>query len=103
MTWKRPVNPDLEINTDEEILKKIFTHLLDNAFKFTHEGTISFGCNKKQNKFDFFVEDTGVGIDPLMLKTVFGHFVQGDTGISRGYEGSGLGLSIAKGLVEIFR
>ncbi|WP_319589445.1 response regulator [uncultured Draconibacterium sp.] len=95
------LSSDFEMITDKEKLNKILIHLLDNAFKFTHEGTVSFGCNLKQNELEFFVEDTGVGIDTEVLNTVFRDFVQGDTRISRGYEGSGLGLSIAKGLVEL--
>ena len=95
------LSSDFEMITDEEKLNKILIHILDNAFKFTHEGTVSFGCNLKQNELEFFVEDTGVGIDTVVLNTVFRDFVQGDTRISRGYEGSGLGLSIAKGLVEL--
>ena len=87
--------------TDAELLKKVFVHLLDNAIKFTNQGTVSFGCLVKDETLYGFVEDTGVGIDASMLKTVFKHFTQENPSTSRGHEGSGLGLSIAKGLVEL--
>jgi signal transduction histidine kinase len=92
---------DLKFETDQEILKKIFYHLLDNALKFTKEGTVQFGALQKNNVIEFFVEDTGIGINAEMQKSVFGHFIQADSRTARGYEGAGLGLSIAKGMVEL--
>jgi PAS domain S-box-containing protein len=92
---------DLKFETDEEILKKIFSHLLDNALKFTKKGTVQFGALQKNNVIEFFVEDTGIGINAEMQKSVFGHFIQEDSSIARGYEGSGLGLSISKKMVEL--
>jgi PAS domain S-box-containing protein len=98
-------DPDLlkgvEIESDPELLKKVFFHLADNAVKFTKEGTITLGCRVENDILHGTVEDTGVGIETGMQKTVFEHFTQADSSNSRGYEGSGLGLSIAKGLVEL--
>lgn len=92
---------NIEIESDEEILKKIFFHLLDNALKFTKKGYVEFGCKQKEGGVEFFVKDTGVGIDAEMQKSVFEYFVQEDTNTARGYEGSGLGLSISKGMIEL--
>lgn len=92
---------DLHIESDEELLKKILTHLLDNAVKFTRGGSIQIGYIIKSNTLEFFVNDTGVGIAPEMADKIFDNFVQEDSSLSRGYEGSGLGLSISKGLVEL--
>jgi PAS domain S-box-containing protein len=88
-------------NTDAELLVKVFRHILDNAVKFTSNGQITFGCRAGWETIEFFVNDTGKGIDAEMQKNVFNHFVQEDSRNIRGHEGSGLGLSIAKGLVEL--
>lgn len=97
-----PVNIENAIvESDPELLKKVFRHLLNNALKFTGEGTIGMGCRLKNDTIECFVEDTGIGIEYEMQKEVFRHFTQEDTRIERGYEGSGLGLSISKGLVEL--
>lgn len=88
-------------NTDAELLVKVFRHILDNAVKFTSKGQITFGYRAGEETLSFFVKDTGKGIDAEMQKTVFDHFVQEDSRNIRGHEGSGLGLTISKGLVEL--
>ncbi|MCX6270944.1 MAG: PAS domain S-box protein [Bacteroidetes bacterium] len=92
---------DLTINTDGELLKKVLTHLLDNALKFTTEGEVIFGYTVKTGYLEFFVEDPGSGISKEALSRIFDTFVQEDVSITRGYEGSGLGLSISKGIVHL--
>jgi PAS domain S-box-containing protein len=99
---QRPAIPsEMQLNTDPDILRKIFTHLLDNAVKFTRKGTIEFGFRKKRNTLEFFVDDTGIGIEPEKVRIIFENFMQADTSLTRGYEGSGLGLSISNGLVRL--
>ena len=99
------VKPDLAdpliLNTDIEKLRKILTHLLDNAFKFTQKGTICFGYEIKDTEFEFSVSDTGTGIKTNLLNVIFDAFMQADVSSTRGYEGSGLGLTIANGLVKL--
>ncbi|NVO21662.1 MAG: response regulator [Bacteroidetes bacterium] len=98
----RPAIPaDIHLNTDSDILRKIFSHLIDNAIKFTSRGSIEFGYRKHSDKLEFFVNDSGIGIDPQKVKIIFENFVQADDSITRGYEGSGLGLSIANGLTQL--
>lgn len=92
---------DVIIRTDNEILGKILWHLLLNAEKFTNEGRISFGFTNLENELRFFVKDTGQGIAADKLEAIFKPFVQEDIRISRSHEGSGLGLSIARALVEL--
>ncbi len=89
------------INTDAQKLDSILTNLINNAVKFTESGEIAIGCYHKENRLIFYVKDTGVGIQSDSQKTVFRRFVQADTSFSRDYEGSGLGLSIAKSYVEM--
>jgi len=89
------------IISDYEKIKQVYTILLDNAFKFTNEGTIEVGYKVNQSgTIDFFVSDTGVGIPHESKELVFERFRQLDQSITRKYEGLGLGLTIAAGLVE---
>jgi PAS domain S-box-containing protein len=92
---------NLLINTDPEIFQKIINHLLNNAIKFTEKGSVNFGFNIHERELEFFVKDTGIGIRKESIQNIFGHFVKEDHGPSKLSEGSGLGLSIAKGMVEI--
>ncbi len=92
----------LSIHSDPEFLRKTMLQLLDNAIKFTHEGgKITCGFTIYEQGIDFFVEDTGKGIQANKQQLIFEMFSQEDTSMTRGHEGSGLGLSIAKGLVRL--
>ena len=90
-----------KIETDPELLKKILSHLLNNAIKFTEDGKIEFGYEYKDKQIEFIVHDNGTGIEQEKIDSIFDFFTQGEVGLTRGYEGSGLGLSISKGLVEL--
>jgi len=96
---KSPDN-DIQIVTDENLLIKIFTHLIDNAIKFTKKGSITIAYEFKIENHLFTVSDTGTGISDETLPVIFEIFRQADISASREYEGSGLGLSIAKGFVK---
>jgi PAS domain S-box-containing protein len=89
------------INTDNEKVYAILTNLVKNAIKFTYEGSIEFGYEKKGEYLEFFVKDTGVGIPQKQHQIIFKRFRQGSESHNRGYEGSGLGLSIAKSYIEM--
>jgi signal transduction histidine kinase/CheY-like chemotaxis protein len=91
---------DSIIVTDEFLLNGILTNLIDNAIKFTNQGTISFGYEMKKDFVEFYVKDTGIGIPDNKKESIFNRFEQAETGHSRSYEGSGLGLSISKGYIE---
>jgi len=89
------------IFTDKNKLDSILTNLIKNAIKFTEKGNIEFGCEQKdEHTLLFFVKDTGKGIPPDKIDFVFERFMQADNLNTRGYEGSGLGLSITKAYVE---
>ena len=83
-------------------LSQILNNLLSNAVKFTQEGTISLSFSKvNQNRFQFKIKDTGRGLTKEEQKNVFKAFIQADGTSSRNYEGTGLGLTISKQLVEM--
>jgi hypothetical protein len=92
---------DANIITDKTKLIQILTNLLDNAFKFTKEGQIEFGYVVKENKIEFHVKDTGIGIQASMQDEIFKRFRQVEGSATRQYGGSGLGLTLSKAYVEL--
>ncbi|HWS59599.1 MAG TPA: PAS domain S-box protein [Flavobacterium sp.] len=92
---------DTFVTTDREKLYAILTNLIKNAIKFTNEGSIDFGCEKKGDFLEFFIKDTGLGISDSQKNIIFERFRQANDTISRTHEGSGLGLAISKAYVEI--
>ncbi len=97
--------PDV-VKGDPMRLNQILTNLIGNAVKFTEKGEISLKINitEQHEKFlrcRFEVADTGIGILPEKLSTIFEFFSQADTNTTRKYGGTGLGLAITRKLVEL--
>jgi signal transduction histidine kinase len=91
-----------EVLTDSLRLNQIMSNLIQNALKFTERGTIEFGYNFSENKsIQFFVKDTGRGISMDEQKIIFDTFRKQDNAPLADNRGLGLGLAIAKGLVEL--
>jgi PAS domain S-box-containing protein len=88
-------------------MKQIIMNLVGNAVKFTADGSVSVNLFCKPHTAGSLVdvmiavEDTGIGIAPDQVGSIFGKFSQADTSTARRYGGSGLGLSIAKTLTEL--
>lgn len=98
------IDPESEYQTiinDERSIYQILNSFLSNAEKFTNIGTVELGFSIKNQLITFYVKDTGIGIKPEDRERIFDRFYQADISISRGFEGSGLGLSIAKGLSKL--
>lgn len=89
-----------QITTDPQKLDGILMNLIRNAVKYTNSGKIEIGNYREGDRLWFYVTDTGIGIPEDKLEAIFDRFIQADLGLSRGYEGSGIGLSIAKAYVE---
>jgi len=94
-------SPDFTIVNDNYLILKIINHLIENAIKFTKNGTIIFGYEMEGDNIKIFTRDTGIGIDKKDHETIFEFFRQVDNRISRSYSGTGAGLRIVKGLTEI--
>lgn len=94
-------NQQSEIYTDKTKVTQILTNLLSNALKFTHEGSIEFGYSLIENQLEFYVKDTGIGIDKEFHEMIFERFRQADKSINKIYGGTGLGLAISKALTEL--
>lgn len=92
---------DIKTITDSFKLFQILTHLLDNATKFTECGNVDFGFSVKNNMIEFFVSDTGVGIEYEMKSKIFSRFFKAENNPHHFYGGTGLGLSISKAYVEL--
>ncbi|MCF8309763.1 MAG: PAS domain S-box protein, partial [Bacteroidales bacterium] len=90
-----------KIITDKTKLESILGNLIKNAFKFTTQGFIEMGCQLENDEIVFYVMDSGIGIPQDRLNAIFERFMQADLDITRPHEGSGLGLSIAKGYTEM--
>lgn len=87
---------------DPEKIERIMLNLLSNAVKFTkEEGEILVNIYDRNDRVVISVKDTGIGIPAEMRDSIFDRFVQVDKSTTRRYEGSGIGLSIVKSLVEM--
>jgi len=89
---------------DKQRLSQILTNLLSNAVKFTQEGKVELIVQKiSDTQFRFKVIDSGIGLNKEQIEKLFSAFTQADESTTRKYGGTGLGLTIAKELVELMR
>ena len=92
---------------DDLRIKQVFNNILSNAFKYTEKGTVEFGIRTEPAEKDgtvwvtAWVKDTGMGIRPEDVKKLFSDYTQVDTKANRSIEGTGLGLSLTKKMVEL--
>ncbi|MBN2520078.1 MAG: response regulator, partial [Bacteroidales bacterium] len=94
-------NENIKPYTDAYRLRQIFSHLLNNAFKYTDEGYIEFGVKQDDNKLIFFVKDTGIGIPEDKKTLIFDRFTKFDEDTSRQFRGTGIGLTLSKKLSNL--
>ncbi|WP_421918446.1 ATP-binding protein [Marinifilum sp.] len=95
-------NENAKVVTEERKLRQVLSNLLNNAFKFTSSGFIEFGYKQIENNFlEFYVKDTGIGIQKEKQNIIFERFRQVEESFTRKYGGTGLGLAISKGFVEL--
>jgi PAS domain S-box-containing protein len=90
-----------KIVSDRRRVEQILINLLNNAIKFTDQGGVYLDCGPDNGFLLTRVQDTGIGIKREDLHNLFKPFRQIDTGLSRRYEGTGLGLNICKRLVDL--
>jgi PAS domain S-box-containing protein len=89
------------IKTDKTKIIQVISNLLNNAFKFTKQGTVQFGYRFNEHEIEFFVKDTGIGVPPEKQALIFDRFYQVEHDSARQYSGAGLGLSICKAYIEL--
>ncbi|MDK2910119.1 MAG: hypothetical protein PWR20_1686 [Bacteroidales bacterium] len=100
-TFLAPECEALVVKTDVAKFQRILSNLLDNSIKFTNQGQVSIFCKREDHSIVVEVEDTGTGISEEHLERIFERFYQTNIEFNRGYEGAGLGLAIARGLVDL--
>ncbi|MFY9151472.1 MAG: PAS domain S-box protein [Prolixibacteraceae bacterium] len=92
----------LDVIIDHEKLKQVLINLVSNSFKFTSSGSIILGCELSDSEmFTFYVSDTGIGIPKEIQNDIFRKFTKANAGTSRIYGGTGIGLSIVQGLLNL--
>ena len=98
------VAPEIgEVTLDQQKSKQVLYNLLSNAIKFNHDGSkVEIRAVRREDDWlELKVMDTGIGIKPEDLPRLFREFVQIDSGASRHYEGTGLGLALTRKIVEL--
>ncbi len=101
LTLEKKVQKPL-LEADKFTVSQIFINLIENAIKYTSKGFVKVTLyEKKENLLAVDVEDSGIGIEKEFLPHLFDPFSQEDTGYTRKFEGTGLGLSLVKKYVEL--
>jgi signal transduction histidine kinase len=85
---------------DELRLTQVFNNLIDNAAKFTRSGEIRLDCQLRGDNIVLSVADTGVGIAPSQVNSIFDRFFQAENNRELSKRGLGLGLAICKNIIE---
>ncbi len=96
-----PIPSNASVNTDQTMVKRILDELVGNAIKYTRKGQVNFGAVIGGSQIILEVTDTGKGISEEALSRIWEPFMQEDVSTTRTFEGSGLGLTIVKGFVEM--
>jgi signal transduction histidine kinase len=91
------------IITDELMIKKVLSNIINNAVKFTEKGHIKVSYVVRDDEIEFSIEDTGIGMPEEFIPNLFTRFHKADTSQSQYYDGLGLGLSISKGNIDLLK
>jgi len=99
--WKTQINPNMpEVIMDVSFIERVFINLISNAIKFTNNGTISIKVDYNHKLVTIEVADTGIGIKEEDIDKLFNEFYRVDNDINQTVKGTGLGLALAKNIVE---
>lgn len=100
LVLKLPKTPLPKVPADADKIEDVILNLIDNAVKYTAEGSLTISVDKTDDHMHFAVKDTGIGIKPADAHELFNKFVRG-SGIAQIHpDGSGLGLFIAKSIID---
>lgn len=92
---------NLVVMSDADKIKQVLANLVSNAIKYTLRGGVELGFDIQPGKVEFYVKDTGMGISEREQKRIFEPFYRGEQAISSAIGGTGLGLNIARELIEL--
>ncbi|WP_440887680.1 ATP-binding protein [Vibrio sp. WZ-1] len=90
-----------DIDLDWLRINQILNNLLSNALKFTHKGSIEVSITSSERQLVIGISDTGCGMTPEQVSSLYLPFIQGDETITRHFGGTGLGMSIVKSLIDL--
>ena len=96
-----PHDLPVALKGDPVRLRQVLDNLLSNAVKFTHEGRITIRLQEQHDRFVISVQDSGIGIAPEELTRIFEPFYQAENFLTRHHRGTGLGLPLARRMVEL--
>ncbi|MDX1607981.1 MAG: HAMP domain-containing sensor histidine kinase, partial [Candidatus Spechtbacterales bacterium] len=100
INWKKPEEP-IMVYADEGKLSQVISNLIDNAIKYTQtKGGVSVKAAKENGHVRIYIKDNGIGIPKEELNTIFQSFERGEKGKRENAGGSGLGLYVAKMIIE---
>ena len=91
----------LETLVDEDLFISIISNLLNNAIKFTNTGSVTLTVNLIEEKIKIDIIDTGIGVSEDQQEMIFEPFRQASEGLSRKFEGTGLGLALVKKYLDL--
>jgi len=91
---------DVKVKANAERLQGALRNVLNNACKFTENGTVEFNTSRSDNKLIINISDTGIGIDSSELPKLFTKFHRAANALDGGYEGKGIGLYLTKLVIE---
>lgn len=101
---KNHCRTEIIVSADERMIYSVFCNLLSNAVKFTEKGELSISTeiqDKTEGEFvAIYIKDTGIGISKDKIDTIFEEFRQESEGVSRDYQGLGLGLTLSKKFID---
>jgi two-component system phosphate regulon sensor histidine kinase PhoR len=100
LTLQRELQRHSKVRVDPRLMIQVWQNLLDNAIKYTSEGTITIRVLATGNRVTGQVTDSGAGIPPADMPYVFGKFYRSKHPYTKGIDGTGLGLSLVKSIVE---
>ena len=87
--------------TDPRMIRDVMNNLINNAIKFTNTGGVFITLKAFHREFIISIKDTGIGIPRASIELIFEEFRQVSEGLGRGFQGTGLGLTICKKYVEL--
>jgi two-component system sensor histidine kinase EvgS len=90
-----------DVDLDWLRINQILNNLLSNALKFTHKGSIEVSITSSERQLVIGISDTGCGMTPEQVSSLYLPFIQGDETITRHFGGTGLGMSIVKSLMDL--
>lgn len=88
------------VHADAGKIRQVFLNLIENAIKYTPEGTVTVSLSQTEDTLRFAVQDTGIGMTPAMQQQLFQEFTRGHETEKLPIQGTGLGLYVAKNVVD---